>query len=131
MPEICQHRSMQPMVREFVVSVMSLAVAQTKRARANFHPDYEDVSFRAEVSGPISGDGVLGIDVFVTLTPTSEEREVEQRSVRVTLDVPEQRVLADALRLPELPLDLSTLQWVTEGLESWCAAQIPREQPLG
>lgn len=123
---------MPPLVLMLIDSVFSLALHHDRRAQRRASPGFAASRVRAELSGPEAGEPALGglhLRLLVSSIPEPEGADAQPaehvESVALHIDLQEERLLAPAVALAELPLDRSGIARIIGELEAWCYARLP------
>lgn len=120
---------MPPLALALIDAVFQLALHHDRRARqgAVLLPDHEAASVRAELRGPLAepSPGAISVEIIVTMSPRSVEAEVAEDRLGFHIDLDEERLLAAAVSLAELPLDRGGVARLIGELESWCYEKLP------
>lgn len=123
---------MPPLALAVVDAVFGLALHHDARGRRAKLDGFERAHVRARVEGPRTSDpvGALEIEVVIAYHPSPDppaSREAVEHRLAFSIDLAEQRILANSLSLAELPLDRSGLARLIGELETWCYDRVPTD----
>lgn len=128
---------MPPLALAVVDAVFGLALHHDARGRRAKLDGFERAHVRARVEGPRTSDpvGALEIEVVIAYHPSTDpspdpspaSREAVEHRLAFSIDLAEQRILANSLSLAELPLDRSGLARLIGELETWCYDRVPTD----
>jgi len=116
-----------PVALALINAVFELALHHDSRAQRQPLPHHKRAHVQARVRGPLTGEpapGGLEVEITIDLVPRAGPPKDPSR-VSFVIDLAEQRLLAPAVALAELPLSRGGMARLIGELESWCYRGLP------